>query len=229
MANDNARVRADGGDAGRRLHRRPRRPRATAAGRWRCGLHSSTTAIDPRRLQPGRASRSSARVLFRRQRDPCGADQLYAVPLDDNNGQGFVADRLSTEARTTRSSGAISITSSSVRRRWRGRTTLLAVRNTLWSQEPQARADEPRCGDTMVFGSQCRQRHSRDLRSGTSTRSNSPADKFFDGPSLGIPIYTYVPGVIAVSVTNGFAFSGGVRWRASWTTARIRRRTIFRR
>lgn len=38
---------------------------------------------------------------------------------------------------------------------------------------------------------------------------NDPPEPFFDAPSLGINLYTYVPNSMAVSVTDGFAFSGG--------------------
>jgi hypothetical protein len=43
----------------------------------------------------------------------------------------------------------------------------------------------------------------------TSTKSNQPPETFFDAPSLGIPVHTYIPGLLAMSVTNAFAFGGG--------------------
>jgi hypothetical protein len=39
---------------------------------------------------------------------------------------------------------------------------------------------------------------------------NDPPVQFFDAPSLGIPIYTYVPGMMGMNVTDGFGFATGV-------------------
>ena len=47
-----------------------------------------------------------------------------------------------------------------------------------------------------------------DAGSDAPTRSNIPAEQFFDAPSLGIKLYSYVPGVMAVNVSSAFAFSG---------------------
>ena len=39
---------------------------------------------------------------------------------------------------------------------------------------------------------------------------NDPTVEFFDAPSLGIPIHTYVPGMMGMTVTDGFGFATGV-------------------
>jgi hypothetical protein len=84
---------------------------------------------------------------------------------------------------------------------------VLAVRN-IYGPKSRKRAQTTALGDTQVLGAHTvnaiRATYVR-----TSTRSNAPADQFFDGPAVGVPIYTYVPGVLAMSITNGFAFSGG--------------------
>ena len=137
--------------------------------------------------------------------DPCG--QLrFAVPLDDNNGQGVT--RIDYQLSANHSVFGRYLDHIEQRPATLERThDLLVVRNT-FGPKSRKRAQTSAFGDTMVFGSRAvnaiRATYVR-----TSTRSNSPADKFFDAPSLGIPIYTYVPGVLAVSVTNGFSFSGG--------------------
>src|SRR5436190_5658578 len=137
--------------------------------------------------------------------DPCG--QLrFAVPLDDNNGQRVT--RLDYQLNANHSIFGRYLDHIEQRPATLERThDLLVVRNT-FGPKSRKRAQTSAFGDTMVFGSRAvnaiRATYVR-----TSTRSNSPADKFFDAPSLGIPIYTYVPGVLAVSVTNGFSFSGG--------------------
>ncbi len=137
--------------------------------------------------------------------DPCG-EIRYTVPLDDNNGQ-FVA-RIDVQRTANHTIFGRYLDHVEQRPPTLSRThDVLAVRN-IYGPKSRKRAQTTALGDTQVFGSSTvnaiRATYVR-----TSTRSNSPADKFFDAPSIGIPIYTYVPGVLAVSVTNGFAFSGG--------------------
>ena len=43
----------------------------------------------------------------------------------------------------------------------------------------------------------------------TAVRMNDPADEFFDAPSLGVKVHTYIPGIISLGVTNGFQMHGG--------------------
>jgi hypothetical protein len=69
------------------------------------------------------------------------------------------------------------------------------------------RAQMTAFGDTQVFGASSVNSFRVTLVR-TATRSNVPAEKFFDAPALGIKLYSYVPGVIAVSVSNAFGFSG---------------------
>ena len=160
--------------------------------------------VDPSAFSPA-AVKIIGSGLIPSSSDPCGQIR-FAVPLDDNNGQGVV--RIDYQLNANHSIFGRYLDHIEQRPATLERThDLLVVRNT-FGPKSRKRAQTSAFGDTMVFGSHAvnaiRATYVR-----TSTRSNSPADKFFDGPSLGIPIYTYVPGVIAVSVTNGFAFSGG--------------------
>jgi len=51
----------------------------------------------------------------------------------------------------------------------------------------------------------------------TSRFNNSPADKFFDGPALGIPIYAYVPGTVERRI--GTAWQVAASYSARISTA----------
>ena len=64
-------------------------------------------------------------------------------------------------------------------------------------------------GDTRAFGANT-VNAIRGTYVRTGTRSNQPAEQYFDAQSLGIPgVYTgYVPGTMAVAVTSAFTFSG---------------------
>jgi hypothetical protein len=63
-------------------------------------------------------------------------------------------------------------------------------------------------GDTRVFGSNTVNSF-RATWVKTSTKSNQPPETFFDTTSLGIPVYTYIPGLMAMAVTSAFSFGGG--------------------
>jgi hypothetical protein len=70
------------------------------------------------------------------------------------------------------------------------------------------RATTTAFGDTRVFGSNT----VNALRATwvkTSTKSNQPPETFFDTTSLGIPVHTYIPGLMAMAVTSAFSFGGG--------------------
>src|SRR6266545_3463304 len=137
--------------------------------------------------------------------DQCG-EIRYSVPLDDNNGQGVA--RVDFQLNANHSIFGRYLNHIEARPATLARThNILAIRN-IFGPKSRKKAQTMAFGDTQVFGASTvnaiRATYVR-----TSTRSNAPADQFFDAPSLGIPIYTYVPGVMALSVTNGFSFSGG--------------------
>ena len=70
------------------------------------------------------------------------------------------------------------------------------------------RATTTAFGDTRVFGSNTVNAF-RATWVKTSTKSNQPPETFFDTTSLGIPVHTYIPGLLALAVTNAFSFGGG--------------------
>jgi hypothetical protein len=70
------------------------------------------------------------------------------------------------------------------------------------------RATATAFGDTRVFGSNTVNAF-RATWVATSTKSNQPPETFFDTTSLGIPVHTYIPGLMAMAVTNAFSFGGG--------------------
>ena len=137
--------------------------------------------------------------------DPCG-EIRFSVPLDDNNEQ-YVA-RVDYQLSANHSIFGRYLDHFERRLPTLERThNILAVRN-IFGPKSYKRAQTTALGDTQVFGANTvnaiRATYVR-----TSSRINSPADQFFDATSLGVKAYTYVPGVMAVTVTNGFQFSGG--------------------
>ena len=160
--------------------------------------------IDPSRFSPA-AVKIATSGWIPSSSDPCG-EIRYGVPLDDNNGQGVV--RLDYQFNSNHSLFGRYLDHIEDRPATLERThNILAIRN-IFGPKSRKRAQTTAIGDTQVFGSNT-VNAIRATYVKTGTRSNYPPDKFFDGPALGIPIYTYQPGVMVVSVTNGFSFSGG--------------------
>ena len=84
---------------------------------------------------------------------------------------------------------------------------ILTVRREFGANK-QARAQATAFGDTQVFGDNMVNAF-RVTWNRTSNHLNDPPDEFFDAQDLGIKLYSYVPGVIGLNVTNGFTVSGG--------------------
>ena len=161
------------------------------------------------RVSPTQYSAAALKIInsgfIPKSDDQCG-EIRYSVPLDDNNGQGVA--RIDFQLNGNHSMFGRYLNHIEARPATLERThNILAIRN-IFGPKSRKKAQTLALGDTQVFGSSTvnaiRATYVR-----TSTRSNAPADEFFDAPSLGIPIYTYVPGVMALAVTNGFSFSGG--------------------
>ena len=77
-----------------------------------------------------------------------------------------------------------------------------------FGENKNGRARSTALGDTLVLGKNMVNSF-RVTYNDTSNSLNDPPDKFFDAPELGVKLYTYVPGTIALAVTDGFTISGG--------------------
>jgi hypothetical protein len=165
------------------------------------GAPFANNRVDPRLL-----SQAAVTVANRlpRATDPCG-EINYSVPLDTNDWQAVgkidyqrSADhslfgrymrtyehRLSAMAKT---GNILTASSNTNRRAW---------------------ADSLTLGDTRVFGANMVNSF-RVTWNKTKLRMNTdPPDTFFDAPSLGIKLHTYLPGLIGINVDNAFGISGG--------------------
>ena len=161
------------------------------------------------RVSPAQYSPAALKIMnsgfIPKSDDQCG-EIRYGVPLDDNNGQAVA--RVDFQLNSNHSIFGRYLNHIESRPATLERThNILAIRN-IFGPKSRKKAQTLALGDTQVFGSST-VNSIRATYVRTSTRSNAPADQFFDAPSLGIPIYTYVPGVMALAVTNGFSFSGG--------------------
>ena len=160
--------------------------------------------VEPARLHPA-AVRIANSGFIPSSTDPCG-EIRYSVPLDDNDEQ-FVA-RVDYQLSPNSSMFGRYITDFERRPGTLERTgNLLAISNV---NRPAnfKHAQIVAYGLTQVFGPDA----VNSLRAtivDTDNTNNVPPETFFDAPSLGLNAYTYVPGVMALSVSNAFSFSGG--------------------
>ena len=137
--------------------------------------------------------------------DPCG-EIRYSVPLDNNDSQTVV--RIDHQWSANHSVFGRYIDTFERRLPTLSRTgNILSVRREFGANK-RARAQSLALGDTHVFGANA-VNSLRVTWNRTSNRLNDPPDQFFDAPSLGIKLHSYVPGVIGLAVTNAFTVSGG--------------------
>jgi hypothetical protein len=160
------------------------------------------------RISPAQLSPAAVRIansgFLPTSTDPCG-EIRYSVPLENNDEEYVV-----------RGDYQLSANHSLFGRYYdtfeRRPPNLEESRNILTlssgnNPNMYKRAQMAAFGDTMVFGDSTVNSF-RVTIVNTQTRSNVPPEQFFDAPSLGINLHSYVPGVMAVSVSNAFAFSG---------------------
>jgi outer membrane receptor protein involved in Fe transport len=160
--------------------------------------------INPALLHPA-AIRVMNSGLIPASADPCG-EIRYSVPLDDNDEQYVV--KVDYQISGNHSMFGRYINDFERRPGTLGRTgNLLAIANV---NRPAnfKHAQIAAYGLTQVLGQDAVNAFRATMLRANNT-NNVPPETFFDAPSLGINAYSYVPGVMALSVTNAFAFSGG--------------------
>ncbi len=137
--------------------------------------------------------------------DPCGRI-TYVAPLDRNDYQ--IVSRADYQAGSNHSIFGRYMQTYEFRL-----PSLAATHNALtvgqaWGTNRRARAHSLAFGDTMIFGANTVNAF-RVTWNSTAVRMNDPADEFFDAPSLGIKLHSYIPGIISLGVTNAFQMHGG--------------------
>jgi hypothetical protein len=152
---------------------------------------------------------SQAAVEFTRSlptaADPCG-EINYSAPLDNNDEQ--LVTRVDYQWNPNHSIFGRYLDTFERRLPTLSRTgNILTVRREFGANK-RARATSAAFGDTLVVGSNVVNSFRVTLNN-SSNHLNDPPDTFFDTNDLGINLHTYVPGVIAVEVTDGFVVSGG--------------------
>ena len=158
------------------------------------------------RINPALFSQAAVKIAQRlpSSDDPCG--EIRCVPLDNNDSQTVA--RVDHQWSTNHSLFGRYIDTFERRLPTLSRTgNILTVRREFGANK-RARAQSIAFGDTTVVGANTVNAF-RVTWNRTSNRLNDPPDPFFDAPELGIKLYTYVPGVIGLNVTNGFTVSGG--------------------
>jgi outer membrane receptor protein involved in Fe transport len=159
------------------------------------------------RIDPTLFSRAAVTISRRlpATTDPCG-EIRYSVPLDNNDKQ--IVARGDYQLSASHSLFARYIDAFENRLPTLSRTgNILTVRREFGANK-RARAQATALGHTGLFGDNMVNTF-RVTWNRTSNRLNDPPDQFFDAPELGIKLYSYVPGVIGLNVTNGFVVSGG--------------------
>ena len=158
--------------------------------------------IDPSRFSPA-AVRIANHELFPKSTHPCG-EIRYKLPANVDDGQ--LVTRVDFQRNAAHSMfGRFMDTMERVPGSLARTGNVLTIQGT---PNIAKRAQTAAVGDTRVFGANTVNAF-RATWVNTSTQSNQPPETFFDAQSLGIPVHTYIPGLMAMSVTSAFAFGGG--------------------
>ena len=137
--------------------------------------------------------------------NPCG-EILFSVPLDNNDAQ--YVTRVDYQLTSNHSVFGRYIDTLERRLPTLSRTgNPLTVRREFGANK-NSRAKSTALGDTLVLGNNMVNSF-RVTYNDTSNSLNDPPDKFFDAPEVGVKLYTYVPGTMALAITDGFSISGG--------------------
>jgi hypothetical protein len=137
--------------------------------------------------------------------DPCGK-LTYTAPLDRNDHQGV--SRVDYQLSANHSLFGRYMQTYEFRLPSLQKTHNALTVGQAWGTNRRARAHSLALGDTLVFGSSMVNAFRFTLNR-TAVRMNDPADEFFDAPSLGIKLHTYIPGIISLGATNAFQMHGG--------------------
>ncbi len=136
---------------------------------------------------------------------PCG-EVNFTAPIENSNPQGVV--RMDFQLNPSQTIfGRYLFTAENIPSAFAETGNVLTVRGI--NNERRYREHSTVIGHTAVLGSAQVNALRVTLTRGEN-HLNDPPDQFFDAPSLGIPIHTYVPGTMGLSVTDGFTFSTGV-------------------
>jgi hypothetical protein len=160
------------------------------------------------RIDPALMSRAAIAISNKipsKATNPCG-EILFSVPLDNNDKQ--YVTRFDYQMGPNHTIFGRYIDTFERRLPTLSRTgNPLAVRREFGANK-DARAQSTAFGDTLVLGANMVNSF-RVTWNDNRNSLNDPPDKFFDAPELGIKLHTYVPGTIALAVTDGFTISGG--------------------
>jgi hypothetical protein len=137
--------------------------------------------------------------------DPCG-QITYSVPLDNDDGQAIV--RVDHQLSQNQSIFARYLDTWENRKPTYSRTGNVLTVKAAFGAPKQLHEHATALGHTIVLGPNVVNAF-RVTWNASGNHLNDPPEPFFDAPSLGIKLHTYVPGSMAVNVTDGFSFSGG--------------------
>jgi hypothetical protein len=183
----------------------PASPACRAAGQLTLRAPFVNNRIDPARFSPAAVKIANSGWLPTTT-DPCGAVR-FSAPMNSDQTQ-FVA-RVDYQVNANHSMFGRYISTNEEYLPALDQTHNVLVLQAAFNPKRKRPSQTLAIGDTRVFGA-----HTVNAIRGTyvrtGTRSNQPAEQYFDAQSLGIPgVYTgYVPGTMAVAVTSAFAFSG---------------------
>jgi hypothetical protein len=160
------------------------------------------------RIDPVLMSKAAVEISRRipsKADNPCG-EILFSAPLDNDDSQ--YVTRVDYQLTANHTIFGRYIDTYEHRLPTLSRTgNPLTVRREFGSNK-RAHARSTALGDTLVLGSNMVNSF-RVTYNRTSNSLNDPPEEFFDAPELGIRLHTYVPGTLALAVTDGFTISGG--------------------
>jgi len=160
------------------------------------------------RIDPARLSAPAVKIatsgFLPTSTDPCG-EIRFSVPLS-NNDQEYVT-RIDYQLNANHSIFGRYFDTIERRPPQLAKTRNILTLSSANNPNMYKRAQMAALGDTQVFGAST-VNALRFTFVKSVVRSNIPSERFFDAPSLGINLYSYVPGVMAVNVSSAFSFSG---------------------